>query len=155
MGKIIARNSLKKKCRILSGEGKKIVFTNGCFDLLHPGHMQILKFARSKGDILIVGLNSDSSIHKIKGINRPILDQKARAANLSAVCYVDFVTIFDEPTPLELISFIRPQILVKGGDWDSDQIIGRDLVQKVFRVPLVKGYSTTAIIKKILNTCAK
>lgn len=155
MNKILSWRTLKKKCQALKKRGKKIVFTNGCFDLLHPGHIKILKFAKSKGDILIVGLNSDSSVKKIKGSQRPILDQKARAEILNAIEHVDFVTFFDQPTPYELINQLRPDVLIKGSDWKTGNIVGGDIVKKVFRVPLIKGHSTTALIKKILKTCKK
>jgi D-beta-D-heptose 7-phosphate kinase/D-beta-D-heptose 1-phosphate adenosyltransferase len=138
--------------KTLSGlrkQGKKIVFTNGCFDLLHPGHIKILKTAKQKGDILVVGLNSDSSVKKIKDNSRPIQNQKARIQILKAIKFVDFVIIFGDKTPYNLIKKIKPDILVKGGDWPKDKIIGKDIAKKVFRVKLQPGYSTSGIIKKI------
>lgn len=155
MNKLISCRALKKKCDIFRKTGKKVVFTNGCFDLIHPGHIKILKFAKSKGDILIVGLNSDLSVKAIKGPSRPILDQKSRAEVLSAVEYVDFIVFFDDPTPYTLIKALRPHYLVKGSDWQAKNIIGSDIVDKIFRVPLIKGKSTTEIIKKILRICKK
>tara|TARA_B100000315_G_C14322370_1_gene471347 strand:+ start:221 stop:679 length:459 start_codon:yes stop_codon:yes gene_type:complete len=149
MGKIKTISTLKTEISRLKKKGKKIVFTNGCFDLLHPGHLKILSDAKKKGDILIVGINSDSSIKKIKPSGRPILDERARAKILEALELVDFVVLFKEKTPYNLIKKIKPDILVKGGDWGKDQIIGSDLVGKVYRIKLYPGYSTTNIINKI------
>lgn len=133
---------------------KKIVFTNGCFDLLHVGHVRYLRRAKQMGDVLVVGLNSDRSVREIKGHQRPIVPEKERAEILSALECVDFVVLFDEPDPLRLISALRPHILVKGADWPKDRIIGRDVVEriggKVVRVPLVPGSSSTGIIERIL-----
>jgi len=133
-------------------KGAKVVFTNGCFDLLHPGHIKILYEAKQKGDILIVGLNSDKSVKKIKGKGRPILNERARASILSAIGYVDYIVLFDAPTPHTLIRTLKPDYLVKGADWNSRQIVGASLVAswggKVCRVKLRKGFSTTALIKK-------
>ncbi|MCM8819752.1 MAG: adenylyltransferase/cytidyltransferase family protein [Candidatus Omnitrophica bacterium] len=150
MQKLVTLNRLKK---IIKKERDKkiIVFTNGCFDILHPGHIKILKFAKSKGDILIVGLNSDRSIKKIKGKNRPILNQKARSYLLSAISFVDYIVIFDEKTPLQLIKSLKPDYLVKGEDWKKVDIVGKEYVKKVFRVKHYPGYSTTNIIKTILK----
>ena len=149
MGKIKNSKDLKKDILQLKRKGKKIVFTNGCFDILHLGHLKILKEAKQKGDILIVGLNSDSSIKKIKGPKRPIVDQKTRAMLLSNIIGVDYVVIFNEATPYNLIKKINPDILVKGGDWKKDKIVGSDLIKKVYRVKLCLGHSTTQIINKI------
>ena len=149
MGKIKNLKDLKKDISKLKRKGKKIVFTNGCFDILHLGHLKILKEAKQKGDILIVGLNSDSSIKKIKGPKRPIVDQKTRAMLLSNIIGVDYVVIFNEATPYNLIKKINPDILVKGGDWKKDKIVGSDLIKKVYRVKLRSGHSTTQIINKI------
>lgn len=135
-------------------KGKKIVFTNGCFDILHAGHVRYLKKARSFGDILVVGLNSDSSVKKIKGDRRPIVGQKDRAEVLSALCHVDYVVLFSEQTPLRLIQNIMPDVLVKGADWTQKDIVGAEIVKKnngrVARIPLAHGRSTTNIIEKIL-----
>lgn len=140
---------LKKLIYLLKKHGKSVVFTNGCFDLLHPGHIKLLREAKSKGNILVVGLNSDASIRRIKGKTRPILDERARAELLSAISYVDYVVIFNENTPYELIKSIRPDCLIKGEDWKKDKIIGREFVKKIYRIKFFPGYSTTAIIKKI------
>ena len=142
---------------ILQATGKKIVFTNGCFDLIHTGHTRYLAKAKSFGDLLIVAVNSDSSVRMIKGEKRPINTQAERAEVLAALESVDFVTIFDEPDPHKIISELQPDVLVKGGDWPIEKIIGRDIVEarggKVVNVPYVEGASTTGIIEKILKLC--
>lgn len=139
----------------LKKEGKIIVFTNGCFDILHSGHIQYLYDAKRLGDILIIGLNSDSSIKRIKGEKRPIINEWERAYILSALEMVDFIVIFDEDTPYELIKAIKPNILVKGGDWDIEKIVGRDIVEsyggKVLNIPFVEGKSTTNIIQRVID----
>jgi len=129
--------------------GRKIVFTNGCFDLLHPGHVQSLERARNLGDILVVGLNSDGSVRRLKGSPRPILPEDARAEVLAAFECVDYVTIFREDTPLKLIQAVRPDILVKGADYNVSEIVGREFAKKVVRIPIKEGYSTTRILKRI------
>jgi rfaE bifunctional protein nucleotidyltransferase chain/domain len=133
--------------------GRKVVFTNGCFDLLHPGHIQSLESARALGDLLIVGLNSDASVRQLKGAGRPVIPEDERAEILAELDCVDAVVIFDEATPQEVIAALLPDVLVKGGDWPDDQIVGRAEVEaaggKVARVPVVSGYSTTEILKKI------
>ena len=133
--------------------GRRVVFTNGCFDLLHPGHIETLEKARALGDALIVGINSDRSVREMKGAKRPIMPEQERAEILAALGCVDAVVIFDEPTPREIISALLPDVLVKGGDWASDKIIGREEVEtaggKVVSIPVVAGYSTTAILEKI------
>lgn len=129
---------------------KRIVFTNGCFDIIHKGHVRYLRQAKAMGDILIVGLNSDSSVRRIKP-GRPINPEDDRAEVLSSLEMVDYVVIFDEDTPYELIRFLRPHILVKGGDWKVEDIIGSDLVEKTVSLSYVEGVSTTEIIKKIKN----
>ena len=133
----------------LKGNNKRIVFTNGCFDILHLGHLKILEEAKKKGDILIVGLNSDASIRKIKGLKRPIISQKGRAKLLANMIQVDYVIIFNQATPYSLIKKIKPDILVKGGDWKQSEIVGNELVKKIYRVKLCLGHSTTNIINKI------
>jgi rfaE bifunctional protein nucleotidyltransferase chain/domain len=141
---------------LLRATGQKIVFTNGCFDLIHTGHTRYLATARSLGDTLVVAINSDASVRLIKGDKRPITMQDDRAETLAALGSVDFVTIFDEPDPYKVISALQPDVLVKGGDWPIDKIIGRDIVEgrggKVVNVPYVDGASTTGIIEKILKT---
>jgi rfaE bifunctional protein nucleotidyltransferase chain/domain len=133
--------------------GRRVVFTNGCFDLLHPGHIRSLEQARALGDALVVGLNSDASVRQLKGEGRPILPERERAEILAAMECVDAVVIFDDLTPREVIAQLLPDVLVKGGDWAGDQIVGREEVEaaggRVVSVPVVPGYSTTAILEKI------
>jgi D-beta-D-heptose 7-phosphate kinase/D-beta-D-heptose 1-phosphate adenosyltransferase len=133
--------------------GKRVVFTNGCFDLLHPGHIRSLEAARALGDVLIIGLNSDESVRTLKGLGRPVIPAEERAEILASLECVDAVLIFDELTPLKLIAALLPDVLVKGGDWPGDQIVGRDEVEsaggEVVRIEVVPGYSTTEILKKI------
>ena len=132
---------------------RRVVFTNGCFDLLHPGHIRSLEQARALGDALVVGLNSDASVRQLKGPGRPVLPEQERAEILAAMDGVDAVVIFNEPTPREVIAALLPDVLVKGGDWPGNQIVGREEVEaaggKVVTVPVVPGYSTTAILEKI------
>ncbi len=149
MNKYKSINLLKKIVANLKKEKKTIVFTNGCFDLIHPGHIKILKEAKQNGDILIVGLNSDKSVKILKGNSRPLLNQKARVTILAAIEYVDYIVIFDQKTPYSLINQLRPQILVKGRDWAKHKVVGRNLVKKVVRIKISPGYSTTNIINKI------
>jgi len=147
--KIISVPQAQEIIETATKECRKVVFTNGCFDILHVGHLQLLEKAKSFGDILIVGLNSDRSVRKLKGAGRPILPQKDRARLLAALAMVDYVVIFDEDTPRELLSRIRPQILVKGSDYAYREIVGREVVQEVKTVPLVKGKSSSQIIAMI------
>jgi len=142
---------LKNIAERLKKEGKRIVFTNGCFDIIHPGHIKVFREAKKNGDILIVALNSDKSIKMIKGKKRPLLNQKARADIISSFETVDYVTIFNEPTPFKLIKKIKPEVIVKGGDWQMNKIIGRNIAKRVVRIKPLKGYSTTSIIKKIVR----
>jgi D-beta-D-heptose 7-phosphate kinase/D-beta-D-heptose 1-phosphate adenosyltransferase len=136
--------------------GRRIVFTNGCFDLLHPGHIQNLEQARALGDALVVGINSDASVKELKGAGRPVLPENERAEILAALECVDAVVIFDELTPREIVRALLPDLLVKGGDWPEDQIVGREEVEaaggRVVSLPVVSGYSTTAILEKIRTT---
>ena len=133
--------------------GLRVVFTNGCFDLLHPGHIETLEKARNLGDALIVGVNSDRSVREMKGAGRPIIPEQERAELLAALECVDAVVIFNEPTPREIIAALLPDVLVKGGDWADDKIIGREEVEaaggRVVSVPVVEGYSTSAMVEKI------
>ncbi|GIV31988.1 MAG: cytidylyltransferase [Saprospiraceae bacterium] len=133
----------------------RIVFTNGCFDLLHRGHIHLLAEAKDLGDRIIVGLNSDASVRRLKGPNRPVQDQQTRALLLAACCWVDAVVIFDEDTPLKLIQTIQPDVLVKGGDWPADRIVGAEVVQanggQVVSLPFLDGFSTSAIIERIMQ----
>jgi D-beta-D-heptose 7-phosphate kinase/D-beta-D-heptose 1-phosphate adenosyltransferase len=137
----------------LRAEGKTVVFTNGVFDLLHPGHVRYLKAARSLGDALIVGLNADASVRRNKGPSRPLNPERERAEVLAALACVDAVVIFDEDTPAEIIRALQPDILVKGADWPADQIVGRDTVEarggRVVLVPVEQGYSTTSIVERV------
>ena len=134
-------------------DGRRVVFTNGCFDLLHPGHIQSLEQARALGDALIVGINSDASVRELKGPGRPVIPEVERAEILASLECVDAVVIFNELTPREIISALLPDILVKGGDWPGDQIVGREEVEaaggQVVSIPVVPGYSTTAILEKM------
>jgi D-beta-D-heptose 7-phosphate kinase/D-beta-D-heptose 1-phosphate adenosyltransferase len=151
--KILDSNQLKHQVRRWKLLGKKIVFTNGCFDILHKGHMEILSQAAASGDMLVIGVNSDQSVKHLKGEGRPVNDESFRALMLASLTIVDAVVIFDEPTPLQLIQNIEPDVLLKGGDYSLDQVVGAEEVVKnggeVKIVPLVKGYSTTALIEKI------
>ena len=135
---------------------KKIAFTNGCFDLLHRGHVHVLREARACGDVLIVGINSDESVKQIKGPARPVLPESDRCELVGAMEMVDFVVLFNEPDPYDLIAAIQPDVLVKGGDWNSEKIIGADLVEegggRVVVVPYIKGFSTTEILERIRNS---
>jgi D-beta-D-heptose 7-phosphate kinase/D-beta-D-heptose 1-phosphate adenosyltransferase len=138
----------------LRQQRKRIVFTNGCFDLLHPGHIQTLVQARALGDVLVVGLNSDESMKRLKGKKRPILDQTERAAILAALEAVDYVTIFDDDTPQALVLQLRPDVLVKGGDWSAETVVGKEEVEawggEVVLIPYQEGNSTTNIIERVL-----
>src|SRR2546428_2655972 len=139
----------------LRAAGKTIVFTNGVFDLLHPGHVRYLQQARALGDALIVGVNSDRSVRAIKGPSRPIVTEDERAEVLAALACVDAVVVFDGDTPHDLIAALQPDVLVKGDDWAADAIVGRDIVEarggKVIRMPIERGYGTSAIIDRIRN----
>lgn len=147
--KIVGRRALAKRLQSWRAEGKKIVFTNGCFDILHAGHVSVLEFSRSKGDALVVGLNSDASVKRLKGPSRPVNTQADRALVLAALQAVDAVCVFEEDTPYELIKLVRPDVLVKGGDYKPGEIVGREFAKKVVRFALLKGRSTTNIIKKV------
>jgi D-beta-D-heptose 7-phosphate kinase/D-beta-D-heptose 1-phosphate adenosyltransferase len=157
--KIIPRSRIKGYLRKLKEDGRKIVFTNGCFDLLHAGHVRYLTKARSLGDCLILGLNSDRSVKKIKDPNRPLIPEIQRAEVLAALECVDGIVLFNEVDPLSLIEEIRPDVLVKGADWTRDKIIGADLVSsyggKVRRIQLVPSLSTSEIIKRIVSRYGK
>lgn len=153
--KIVDTRALAGKLEDLRKAGKIIVFTNGCFDLLHVGHVRYLIAARNEGDLLVVGLNSDRSVKRIKGSQRPIIDQDQRSEILASMQAVDYVTVFDESDPLKLIQLLKPTILVKGADWSADEIIGADFVTarggRVVRVPLVKNTSSSAIVERIIK----
>ena len=134
---------------------RKLVFTNGCFDLVHRGHLHVLRQAKEAGDLLIVGINTDRSVRMIKGAARPILSEIDRSELIASMEMVDYVVLFDEPTPIDLIAAIKPDVLAKGGDWGPDQVIGADLVRReggrVAVIPYLKGFSTTEIIERIRN----
>ncbi len=151
MATILDRAQLRQAIEALRAEGKKIVFTNGCFDILHVGHVHYLAQARALGDALVVGLNSDASVNRLKP-GRPVNPDTSRAEVLAALAVVDFVSVFSEDTPYELIAFIRPDVLVKGGDWKKEDIVGADLVPEVYSLPFVDGVSTTSIIDRILSS---
>jgi len=157
MNKICSRDELKAVIGRLKKKGKKIIFTNGCFDILHAGHTRYLSEARKLGDVLVLALNSDSSVRAIKGKTRPIVPEAERAEVLAALSSVDYVTVFDELTPLALIEFLRPDVIVKGGDWSEKDIVGADAVRswggRVAVMPEVEGASTTNIIEKVLQVC--
>ena len=146
------RTFLKRKAEFMPGH--KLVFTNGCFDVLHPGHVDLLTRARAQGDSLLLGLNSDESVKMLgKGADRPLNSQEERAFVLAGLECVDYIVIFHESTPLELIKAARPQVLVKGGDWPVEDIVGGDIVTKaggqVLSLPLLEGYSTTGFLEKV------
>jgi len=153
--KILKLPDLIQTLEGLRKSGKRVVFTNGCFDILHVGHVRYLTAARAKGDILVLGLNSDVSVSSIKPDNRPIVNQDQRAEVLAGLTCVDYITIFDEPDPLALIRAVKPDILVKGADWEEAEIIGSDVVKsyggKVVRVEVVPDISTSRIIRRILE----
>jgi rfaE bifunctional protein nucleotidyltransferase chain/domain len=154
MGKFYAREALVQARAQWKREGKTVVFTNGCYDILHPGHIRLLEQARSLGDLLILGLNSDLSVQRLKGPSRPLIGESDRVALAGAVEAVDAVTVFDEDTPRELIAAVLPDILVKGADW-AHWIAGREEVEaaggRVYALPLEPGYSTTGIVEEILK----
>jgi len=149
--KIYTWDHIRKQMAIWRFKGKTVVFSNGCFDVLHLGHVEYLSKARDLGDILLVGLNSDDSVHRIKGAHRPVNNEEARAITLAAFSFVDGVILFGEDTPLELIKLIQPDILVKGKDYDGKEIAGSDVVKsrggQVMTIELTKGYSTTHTIE--------
>lgn len=150
--KIFTLDHLQKRIALWRFKGKKIVFTNGCFDILHLGHVEYLSKSRDLGDVLIVGLNSDESVRRIKGMHRPVNNQDARSITLAALSFVDAVILFGEDTPLNLIRQIKPDVLVKGKDYEGKEIVGADEVKAgggiVATIELTKGFSTTGIIDK-------
>jgi len=160
---------MKSKCKThdelreiiedMQSAGKKVVFTNGCFDLIHTGHVRYLKLAKGYGDALIVAVNSDGSIRRIKGDKRPVTPQEERVEVLAALSMVDYVTVFEEDDPHHVIAELNPDVLVKGGDWEIDKIIGRDIVEanggKVYSIPYIEGSSTTEIIERIISRYCK
>ena len=157
--KVKERKELLRIIKNLKARGKRIVFTNGCFDLLHLGHVRYLEKAKSLGDILVVGVNSDSSVRKLKGPKRPILPEGERTEILSGLGCVDYITVFNEADPLKLITSLKPNLLVKGGDWRREQIVGREVVEgsggELVVIPFVKGASTSNVIDVILKRFQK
>ncbi|MBI3406034.1 MAG: D-glycero-beta-D-manno-heptose 1-phosphate adenylyltransferase [Acidobacteria bacterium] len=153
MGKAVSIDALLSAVAGARRQGRRVVFTNGCFDLLHPGHIRCLEKARALGDLLVVGINSDASVKGLKGQDRPIIPENERAEILASLSAVDFVVIFTGPTPRELICRILPNILVKGGDWGTNEIVGREEVEaaggRVVSIEIEPGYSTSAILEKI------
>jgi D-beta-D-heptose 7-phosphate kinase/D-beta-D-heptose 1-phosphate adenosyltransferase len=150
--KVGSLERVRRACRKARREGKRVVFTNGCFDLLHPGHVRYLAAARAQGDVLVVGVNSDRSVRALKGPGRPVQGEDARAEVLAALAAVDHVVVFDQPTPRALIEALEPDVLVKGADWKERDIVGADVVRarggKVVRVELVPGQSTTRLVAR-------
>lgn len=153
MSKIFSRETLKEQLSRLRQAGKTIVFTNGCFDILHVGHVRYLGEAKKLGDILVLALNSDTSVRAIKGEKRPLVPEDERADIMAALESIDYVILFDDPTPQRLIEYLQPDILVKGGDWAEAAIAGADFVKasggRVITIPLTEGRSTTNIVEKI------
>ena len=153
--KIKSRPEIALIAEDLQGQGEKVVFTNGCFDILHAGHVQYLEEAKSLGEVLIVGLNSDDSVRRLKGETRPVVPEEERAIVLAALACVDYVVIFEEDTPYELIRDIQPDVLVKGGDWQASEIVGSDIVLakggEVRSLPFRAGVSTTAIVTRLMG----
>ncbi len=157
--KIKKREELLRIVKDLKVKGKRIVFTNGCFDLLHIGHVRYLEEAKALGDVLVVGVNSDASVRKLKGSKRPILPEGERTEILSGLGCIDYISLFDEIDPLKLITSLQPNVLVKGGDWTKEQIVGREVVEKsggeVVIIPFIQGASTSNLIETILERYEK
>jgi D-beta-D-heptose 7-phosphate kinase/D-beta-D-heptose 1-phosphate adenosyltransferase len=156
MGEVVVHTDLQKIRERLKREGKKIVFTNGCFDIVHRGHVEYLTKAKALGDVLLVGMNTDASVQRLKGPQRPVVSQDDRAFVLAALRAVDYVCLFDEDTPYNLIKAVVPDVLVKGSDWAIDSIVGKDIVEaaggKVQTIDYVPNRSTTNIIQKIADS---
>ena len=156
MARVLDRQALDDFVRAARDAGRRIVFTNGVFDILHPGHLRYLQAARRHSDLLVVGLNSDASVRRNKGPARPINPEEERAEVLAALACVDAVSIFDDDTPADIIARVQPDILVKGADWPADQIVGRDTVEarggRVILEPVEEGYSTTGLIERVRSS---
>ena len=157
--KILSIKTLSKKIPLLKKRKKKIVLTNGCFDILHLGHARYLEAIKKEGHIVVVAVNSDASVKKIKGCNRPIQSQHARAGLVASLACVDYVVIFNEPTPLKVVQALKPDVLVKGADWKGKVVVGEDIVKanggKVWLVKYLPGFSTTRLIQKIKSQCVR
>ncbi len=153
--KIVELDALVKKIEVFRRVGKRIVFTNGCFDILHVGHVRYLERAKAEGDVLVIGLNSDRSVRHIKGEKRPVIEEKQRAEVLASIGFVDYIILFEEPDPGNLIAAILPDVLVKGADWEEEQIVGANLVKanggRVVRAPVIPDVSTSSIIAEIVK----
>jgi len=153
VGQVVSHHELILYVAERKRNGRRVVFTNGCFDLLHPGHIRCLEQARAAGDVLVVAINSDASVRRLKGEGRPLVPQEERAEILAALAAVDYVVVFDAPTPRELIGRLRPDVLVKGDDWDGNEIVGREEVEsaggRVISIPLEPGYSTTGLLERM------
>jgi D-glycero-beta-D-manno-heptose 1-phosphate adenylyltransferase len=151
LNKILSVEEAAGRVDELKRQGRRVVFTNGCFDLLHPGHTRYLAEAKMLGDVLLVAVNSDRSVRELKGPGRPVFPENERAEILAALAAVDYVTIFDELTPRKLIARLLPQVLVKGGNWAADRIVGREEVEasggQVVRIPVIEGFSTSALME--------
>ena len=151
--KILDKERLLVKLTDWKRDNKKIVFTNGCFDLIHLGHIEVIARSADQGDVLIIGVNTDNSIKRLKGKNRPIVEEISRAKQLAALEFVDAVVFFDQDTPIDLIKMINPNVITKGGDYNTDQVIGNEIVTQnngeIVIIPLTQGYSTTSILEKI------
>lgn len=158
MGEVLSREALAAVCTRVKKAGKRVVFTNGCFDILHRGHVDYLTKAKALGDLLVVGVNGDDSVRRLKGPNRPVVNQDDRAAVLAALAAVDYVSLFDEDTPFELIRAIVPDVLVKGADWSVEAIVGKDVVEAaggtVKTLEFLPNRSTSSIIQKIIQAAA-
>jgi D-beta-D-heptose 7-phosphate kinase/D-beta-D-heptose 1-phosphate adenosyltransferase len=154
-GKLKSLDELQRLSSTAKARGKKIVFTNGCFDILHRGHLHVLREAKALGDVLIVALNSDRSIRQIKGPTRPVISEVGRAELIEALEMVDYVILFDEPDPCGLLAAIKPDVLAKGGDYGRDTVVGADIVEqhggRVAVIPFLEGFSTTEIIERVRN----
>jgi rfaE bifunctional protein nucleotidyltransferase chain/domain len=157
--KLVTREELAEKVKALKAAGNKVVFTNGVFDIIHAGHVRYLSEAASLGDFLIVAVNSDASARRLKGPGRPFNNEQDRAEVIAALKCVSYVTTFDEDTPYELIKMLEPDVLVKGGDWPVDEIVGADIVKsaggEVYSLPYAEGYSTSRLIEKVVKTASE
>ena len=156
MGRVVSQDELILQVQARKRKGQRVVFTNGCFDLLHPGHVRLLEQARSLGDALVVAINSDASVRQLKGAHRPVIPEGERAEILAALAAVDYVVVFQEPTPQRLIATLLPDVLVKGSDWGPSEVVGREEVEaaggRVVSIPLEAGYSTTRLLERMRNS---